>query len=52
VILVDTSVWIDHFRATDAALVELLMNGRSFSKARRRSKQFRSQPEISLPLRA
>lgn len=27
-ILVDTSVWIDHFRAGDAALVELLNQGR------------------------
>jgi predicted nucleic acid-binding protein len=28
VILVDTSVWIDHFRAGDAALAELLNQGR------------------------
>ncbi|MCX7900600.1 MAG: type II toxin-antitoxin system VapC family toxin [Methylocystis sp.] len=29
--LVDTSVWIDHFRRRDAALVELLENGRVLS---------------------
>jgi predicted nucleic acid-binding protein len=28
VILVDTSVWVDHFRRSDATLVELLEQGR------------------------
>jgi predicted nucleic acid-binding protein len=28
VILVDTSVWVDHFRSADAQLAELLLDGR------------------------
>jgi len=33
VILVDTSVWVDHFRGADARLTELLIDGQVMSHA-------------------
>jgi predicted nucleic acid-binding protein len=54
VILVDTSVWVDHFRAADSRLAELLEDGQvlchSFVAGELACGNLRRRPEVLAPL--